>query len=261
MYSGIEFLRRVIMERRADAEAADSEQGSLCRPERVPRKSLVERLAAGRGCIVAEVKKASPSSGVLRGDYEPAAIAAGYERAGAAGISVLTEPRHFLGSNADLLAVRAAVSVPVLRKDFICHQRHVREAARLGADVVLLIVAGLDRNELRYLYFEAEQCGLETLAEIHEESELEAALELDNAIVGVNSRNLKTLKTDLNIARRIASGIPGGRLSIAESGIKSASEIKELSGLGYKGFLIGETFLREREPAMKLAEMLAESGV
>lgn len=249
-----DFLEMVTSERRADAEAEVGRK--VVAALKGGERSLIRRLREGGVSIVAELKKASPSAGLLRSDYRPAETASAYERAGAAGISVLTEPRHFLGSVDDLVAVRNAVDVPVLRKDFTCHARHVEEAAQLGADVVLLIVAALDESLLVELYRLAESLGLETLVETHSIEELPAALSLDNAIIGVNSRNLKTLKTDLSVARSMAVEIPKDRVSIAESGIKSRDEVRELMELGYDGFLIGETLMRAENPAGKLAQFL-----
>jgi indole-3-glycerol phosphate synthase len=219
--------------------------------------SLVDALKRGRRNIIAEVKKASPSAGMLRENYQPDKIAGQYAQAGAAAISVLTEPRHFFGSEQDLRAVRSAVDLPVLRKDFICDAYQVCEAAAWGADVVLLIVAVLNRDTLTELYEEATALGLDVLAEAHTLEEVGRALELKDAIVGVNSRNLKTLKTDLAVARKLAADIPGDRLSMAESGIRTRTDIEELEAVGYKGFLVGEALLKETAPSEKLRELLS----
>jgi len=218
--------------------------------------SLVEALGGTGTSIVAEVKKASPSAGLLRPDYDPGAMAAIYEANGACGISVLTEPKHFLGRAAHLEAVRAAVSLPVLRKDFMCDPYQVLEAAAWGADVVLLIVAALDDGLMRELYDTARELGLDVLAESHNEAELERALALEDAVVGVNSRNLKTLKTDLAVAHAVSGQIPGDRLSLAESGIKTREDIEGLTGVGYSGFLIGESIVGHEDPGAKLRELL-----
>ncbi len=217
--------------------------------------SLVKALGAAETAIVAEVKKASPSAGVLRPDYDPGAMAAIYEANGACGISVLTEPRHFQGSAAHLEAVRAAVSLPVLRKDFMCDPYQVFEAAAWGADVVLLIVAALDETTMRSLYATARELGLDVLAESHSEAELDRALALEGAIVGVNSRNLKTLKTDLAVAHALSGRIPPGRLSLAESGIRTRADIEGLTAVGYSGFLIGESIVGHDDPGAKLREL------
>ena len=219
--------------------------------------SLRERLAVrGATSVIAEMKKASPSAGLLQPDYRPAERAALYEANGAAAISVLTEPNHFLGSADHLRAARAATRLPILRKDFLCDVYQVAEAAAWGADVILLIVAALDPGDLHVLYEAACRHGLEVLAEVHTTDELTRALELPGAIVGVNSRNLKTLKTDLAIARTLAKHIPADRLTVAESGIRDRAEIRDLQAHGYDGFLIGEVLMSASDPAGKLRSLL-----
>jgi len=253
-------LESIIAERRADVEQARQRIPiDELRKKARERKhhSLVQRLnEGGAPHIIAEIKKASPSAGVLRQDYRPAEIALGYVKAGASGISVLTEPRHFLGTEQHLREVRSAVSLPILRKDFLCDVYQVYETAAWGADVILLIVAALEKKLLRELYDEAVNCGLDVLVEAHTLSEVETALELDKAIIGVNSRNLKTLKTDLAVARELARAIPRNRLAIAESGIKTRKDIQELEALGYRGFLIGETLMKAADPASALRELI-----
>ncbi len=249
-------------ERRRDARAAQERRpwAELERAARAPRprRSLADRLRAGPAPgIIAELKKASPSAGCLRPDYRPADIAAAYERAGAAAISVLTEPRHFLGSDDDLRAVRRAVGLPILRKDFLSEPYQLAESAVLGADVVLLIAAGLEPDRLRLLCALAAEFGLEPLVEVHGRAELEQALALDGPILGVNSRDLATLKTDLAVARGLAPHLPAGRPCIAESGIRSRRDIADLQALGYQGFLVGETLLRAPDPGVALRALLA----
>jgi indole-3-glycerol phosphate synthase len=228
----------------------------LWEAEKRRHHSLVDRLRAGQGCcVVAEVKKASPSAGLLRAGFDPAELARGYAQAGAAGISVLTEPLHFLGSEADLRAVRAEVDLPILRKDFMSDPYQLAEAAAWGADVVLLIVAGLERGRCEYLYRESVVLGLEVIVEVHTREELDVALACEGAIVGVNSRNLKTLKTDLAIAHELVAAIPEDRVCIAESGIKTSGDLSALQAAGYDGFLIGESLLRERSPGGALGRL------
>ena len=245
--------KAAVMNARANVSVAELEKVASSRVHH----SLVARLQhAEQTAIVAEVKKASPSAGVLRPDYDPAGIAAGYAGAGAVGISVLTEPIHFLGSEADLRAVRAAVELPVLRKDFICDPYQILEAAAWGADVVLLIAAALDRQEMLLLYRMALDLGLDVLAEVHNREELARVLPLEEAIIGVNSRNLKTLETNLDTARQLAVSIPADRVSIAESGIKTRADIEDLERHGYRGFLIGESLLRDASPENALRRLL-----
>lgn len=259
------FLQSIMAERRNDAWQA-SVHLPLERLERIvaglPKiRSLKERLtcAQARGHqagIIAEVKKASPSAGLLCEAYDPAAVARTYEQAGAAGVSVLTEPRHFLGRDEDLKQVRQAVNLPVLRKDFVSDPYQVFETRALGADVVLLIAAGLETSLLKQLYIIALAIGLDVIVEVHTRDEMDRGLPLDQAIIGVNSRDLNTLKTDLACVRDLASLIPPNRLAIAESGIKSRHDIEDLQARGYKGFLIGETLMKSDNAAATLRALL-----
>jgi len=255
-----ELLQELTELRRRDAEEAEKKcPVPLLRAEASRRRhhSLSDALRyhpAPR--IIAEVKKASPSAGDLAPHLLPAYVASEYEKAGAAAISVLTEPHRFKGSPGHLMEVRAAVSLPVLRKDFISTRYQVLEAAAWGADAVLLIAAVMEPRQLQLLHRYARDLGLETLVEIHEESELPAALALEDAVIGVNSRNLKTLEVDLNVARLMAAAVPTKRISVAESGIQSHAEIAELAGLGYDGFLVGTRLMGTGTPARALRELL-----
>jgi indole-3-glycerol phosphate synthase len=256
----MDVLARIMKERRlavlADRAAVPEPVLQAAAGKRV-HHSLSDRLRMHQAtAVIAEVKKASPSAGLLREPYMPAETAAGYANAGAIAISVLTEPLHFLGSGADLRSVRAAVDIPVLRKDFICDSYQILEAAAWGADVILLIAAALTSDELLSLYGDAIGLGLEVLAEVHDREELERVLPLEKALIGVNSRNLKTLKTDLGIARDLVARIPADRLRIAESGIKTRRDILDLQQHGYDGFLIGESLLRQQDPAVALQALL-----
>lgn len=224
-------------------------------------RSLVERLRRdGASHIIAEVKKASPSAGMICRYYDPAATARLYEKGGAVAVSVLTEPRYFLGSIAHMATVRKSVSLPVLRKDFICDPYQVAETAAHCADVILLIAAVLDPALMRTLYEEALRCGLEVLAEAHSASELRQVLDLEEAIIGINSRNLATLKCGLSTVQRLADMIPEHRLCIAESGIRKRADIVKLEKLGYDGFLVGEALLRDGDPQAKLVELRGTAG-
>lgn len=248
-------LESIMAERRAAVSAA-SQHVSMAELQSAARgrrhHGIRDSLARNPPGIIAEMKKASPSAGLLRPDYRPADIGALYAQHGAAGISILTEPRHFLGDGDHLRAVRASVDLPVLRKDFMCAPYQVWEAAAWGADIVLLIVAALDPVELRELHAVAGECGVDVLAESHTAAEIERALDLDEAVIGVNSRNLKTLKTDLRVAIDLAPCIPADRLCIAESGIKTRADILRLDDAGYNGFLIGEALMADGDPAGKL---------
>ena len=263
MKSTSDILARIVAERETDVKTAKAQvpEESLRRRLGLRRPhSLRARLTADRAWpqIIAEVKKASPSGGLLCPDYQPSAIARAYAAAGATAISVLTEPRHFLGSGADLEAVRAAVAIPVLRKDFIVDPYQLLEAAAWGADVVLLIAAALAPRQLATLYRESLALGLEALVEAHTAEEVEWALALDEAITGVNSRNLKTLQTDLNVARELIRHVPSTRLAVAESGIRTGAEIRELQHLGYRGFLVGASLLKSGDPGAALRTLIEE---
>lgn len=260
----MDVLAQILQERRA-AVVRQREQVSATTLQRRAEvrvyRSLTAKLAsADRTAVIAEMKKASPSAGLLRPDYDPAALAASYTAAGACGLSVLTEPLHFLGSEEHLQAARAESSLPILRKDFMCDPYQIAEAAAWGADVILLIVAALDDTLMRSLYDCACDAGLEVLAEAHTAGELERALALETAIIGINSRNLKTLVTDLDTARALASEIPSDRFSIAESGIRTRAEILELEARGYDGFLIGEALVRDGDPAGRLRVLVGEGA-
>jgi indole-3-glycerol phosphate synthase len=252
----MDLLQSIMAERRGDVAAARRAVplGAL-RAQAAGRvhHSLVRRLrAASAPAVIAEMKKASPSAGPLRADYDPAALARSYAAAGAAALSVLTEPRHFGGAAAHLQAVRAVTDLPVLRKDFLCDEYQVAEAAAWGADVVLLIVAALPPERLRALHAAAQAWGLETLAEAHTEAEVEAVLALDGAIVGVNNRDLKTLATDPALSERLAARLPPDRPAVSESGLRSRADIDRLWAAGYRGFLVGEALMRGAEPGAVL---------
>ncbi|RPJ64885.1 MAG: indole-3-glycerol phosphate synthase TrpC [Acidobacteria bacterium] len=233
-----------ILERRAQA--------------RSPRgKAFGAALAApAQPNVIAECKRRSPSRGVLRVQYDPAAIAAGYEAAGAAAISVLTEPTFFDGSLDHLSAVRAAVSLPVLRKDFVVDEYQLFEARAAGADAVLLIVAALGAGALRRLARQAADLGLAALVEVHDEHELETALEAGAALVGVNTRDLRTLHVDPAVATRLIARIPGAVTAVAESGLRDAGEIHGLHASGYRAFLVGERLMTARVPGEALAALI-----
>lgn len=255
-------LETIVARRREDALRAESAvpvDELKRRAAGVVRRSLRRALVSGKGTrIIAEMKRASPSAGPLR-ELDPAALAVRYEEGGACALSVLTEPHWFLGSADDLRAARAATQLPVLRKDFIVEPYQVHETAAMGADVILLIVAALERAALHDLHGLAVECGLEVLVESHTESELALAVELPGAVIGVNSRDLKTLKTDLGTAAGLAALVPSGRLAVAESGVKTRREVELLESAGYRGFLIGETLLRSPDPGRTLGELMGRA--
>ena len=211
---------------------------------------------ADRVNVIAECKRRSPSKGVLRAEYDPVAIATAYEAAGAAAISVLTEPTFFDGSLDHLVAVRAAVDVPILRKDFIVSEYQLLEAKAAGADAVLLIVAALRPVELKVLHDHARRHRLDALVEVHDEHELAIAIDAGAKIIGVNNRNLRTLEVDLDASERLIARMPAEIVAISESGLTSADDLKRLRALGYRAFLIGERFMTAKEPGSALEGLL-----
>jgi indole-3-glycerol phosphate synthase len=216
--------------------------------ERLSRRNTIN--------VIAECKRRSPSRGVLRAGYDPVAIALGYERAGAAAISVLTEPTFFDGALQHLEAVRAVANVPLLRKDFIVHEYQLLEARAAGADAVLLIVAALDDTELAAFGKAAEALGLAALVEVHDVAECRRALAAGAQIIGVNNRNLRTLHVDLNASRNVAEVLPTGTIGVSESGLKTTTDLNAMKALGYQAFLMGERFMVEPDPGAALAGLL-----
>jgi indole-3-glycerol phosphate synthase len=226
---------------------------------REPRPGLFRSALArpDRIAVIAECKRRSPAKGVLHAGYEPAAIAAGYALAGAAAISVLTESSFFDGSLEHLEAVRAAVTIPILRKDFIVSDYQLLEARLAGADAALLIVAALTPAELTRLLARAAALGLDVLVEVHSAAELAVAIGAGATIIGVNNRNLRTLAVDLGTSEALIAAMPAGAVAVSESGLKTADDLTRLRGLGFAAFLIGERFMTEPDPGAALAQLLA----
>jgi indole-3-glycerol phosphate synthase len=219
--------------------------------------ALRRRVDAGDAAVIAEVKKASPSKGVLRADFRPAEIAASYERHGAAALSVLTDAPFFQGAPEYLAAARAATSLPALRKDFIVDPWQVYESRALGADAVLLIAAALDDAEMRDFEAIALTLGMAVLVEVHDEGELERALALDTPLVGINNRNLRTFEVTLETTLSLLPRIPAGRIVVTESGIVGAADVRRMRAAGVNAFLVGEAFMRADDPGVALAALLA----
>ncbi len=210
----------------------------------------------GRVNVVAECKRRSPSRGVLAPDYDPVRIAALYQQAGAAAISVLTEPTFFDGALEHLAAVRAAVDTPVLRKDFIVDEYQILEARANGADAVLLIVAALEQANLVRLQQFAWRQGLATLVEVHDDEELSRALDSGARVIGVNNRNLRTLAVDVDASYLLAARLPKDVVGVSESGLKSRADLERLAAAGYKAFLIGERFMTDPDPVAAMSELI-----
>jgi indole-3-glycerol phosphate synthase len=257
-----DLLEAIVAATRARVEAARA---------REPRASLerraVSRTPDGAGFasrlsrsgsinVIAECKRRSPSRGVLRAAYDPVSIAAGYEKAGAAAISVLTEPGFFDGSLDHLAAVREAVRVPLLRKDFIVDEYQLLEARAAGADAILLIVAALEDRQLAALSTAARDLGLAALVEVHNVDECRRAMAAGAGIIGVNNRNLRTLQVDLHASRDVAGVLPANAIGISESGLKTSADLQAMQALGYRAFLMGERFMIEPDPGAALAGLI-----
>ncbi len=217
-------------------------------------------LAKGSGArVIAEIKRRSPSKGEIRADFDPVGCARSYAEAGAAAISVLTDERFFGGRLEFLEAVRSAVDVPLLRKDFVIDAYQIDEARVSGADAVLLIVAALPRQELGRLRQHAVSLGLDVLVEVHDEEELESALAAGADLIGINNRDLRSFETDLAVTERLAPQVPGNALIVAESGIFSHEEIRRLEGVGVHAFLVGESLMREADVGLALRRLRGKS--
>ena len=248
--------RDEIIERRQQATLADLEARiAAALPARGFADALAARMDAGEPAVIAEVKKASPSKGVIRPDFDPAAIAAQYEAGGAACLSVLTDRDFFQGGEHYLQAARAACALPVLRKDFTIDPYQVAEARSIGADAILLIVAALEPDRLKELADAATHYGLDVLVEVHDAAELEVALELPTRLVGINNRNLRDFTTSLDTTLSLLDSISGDRLVITESAIHGRDDVRRMREAGVSGFLIGETFMRAPDPGVALREL------
>ncbi len=251
--------RRSVAAAKSSADVAALERAA---DAHVPRgfRSRLHAVGQAGPAIIAELKQASPSRGILRAAFDPVALARELEPAGAAALSVLTEEEHFQGSLANLRAASAATSLPCLRKDFIVDAFQVLEARAHRADAVLLIVAALSAAELTTLAAAAREWQLDVLCEVHDERELEAALAAGCDLIGVNSRNLRTFEVDLRTALRLAARIPRPALRVAESGIHSGDDVRRLLDAGYDAFLVGESLMKAPHPGNALRELLAATG-
>lgn len=223
---------------------------------REPRRGFGAALARPGRAIIAEVKKASPSRGLIRADFDAVAIAGGYQRGGARAISVLTDAPFFHGSLAYLEAIRRVVEVPLLRKDFVVDPYQLHEARAFGADAVLLICAILDGERLRELHALAADIGLDVLVEVHSRAELERAADCGARLVGINNRDLRSFVTRLEVAEALAPLVPSGATVVAESGFKTAADLERLERAGVHAFLIGETLMAAADPEAALRELL-----
>jgi indole-3-glycerol phosphate synthase len=221
------------------------------------RQDFVAALTSRQPAIIAEIKKASPSQGVLAAEFDPGAIARAYQQGGAAALSVLTDEKHFQGSLADLETVRAAAGLPLLRKDFTIDRYHVHQAAAHGADAILLIAAILSERQMRDFRELADRYRMATLVEVHDAEELQLAIASGARLIGVNNRDLNTFAVHLDVALRLAEKIPEGIVRVAESGIHSAADIQRLRPAGYHAFLVGEHLMKSRNPVAALQALLS----
>jgi indole-3-glycerol phosphate synthase len=251
--------RRIVEVRREREPLAELVKRASALPTRVARFEGALRVGE-RVNVIAECKRRSPSRGVLRADYDPIAIASAYAAAGAAAISVLTEPTFFDGALEHLRAVREAVDLPILRKDFLVTEYQLLEAKAAGADAVLLIVAALRPVELKVLHDHALGLGLDVLVEVHDAGELAVAIDAGARLIGVNNRNLRTLEVDVRASEDVIAQIPSDVIAVSESGLTSPDDVVRLRQLGYRAFLIGERFMAAPDPGAALQSLLEKCG-
>lgn len=260
-----DILDRIVAVKREEIEAARRDkslealraEALAAPPPRDFAAALQSAVAAGRPAVIAEIKKASPSKGVLRADFDPAAIAQSYARHGATCLSVLTDRQFFQGHPDYLAQARAASGLPALRKDFCIDPYQVFEARVLGADAVLLIVAALNVARMQELEAISQALGMAVLVEIHDADELNAALQLRTPLLGINNRNLRTFDTTLQTTLSLLDAVPPGRLVITESGIAAPADVASMCARGVHAFLVGEAFMRAPDPGAELARLFA----
>jgi indole-3-glycerol phosphate synthase len=259
-----DILRKILARKREELDAARAAvplaqleaRAQAAPPPRDFVAAIHAKISAGRPAVIAEIKKASPSKGVLREDFEPAAIAKSYEAGGAACLSVLTDRDFFQGAHEHLAQARAACALPVLRKDFITEPYQVYESRAMGADCILLIAAALARQDMQGLEGVARSLGMAVLVEVHDAEELDAALTLATPLLGINNRNLRSFETRLQTTIDLLPRVPGERIVVAESGILRSADVSLLWGVGVRAFLVGEAFMRAADPGKALRKLI-----
>jgi len=256
----LERILRVKQEEIAAAKRRLPQAGIEARARAAPPpRDFVAALRGRRPAVIGEIKRASPSRGVLRADFDPAAIARSYEKGGAACMSVLTDRQFFQGTPEHLIAAREACSLPVLRKDFVIDPYQVFESRAMGADCILLIAGCLSKKEMSHLETLAQDLGMAVLVEVHDAEELQAALALRTPLLGINNRNLRTFETRLETTLDLLPRIPPDRIVVAESGIRSPPDVARLRAKGVNSFLVGEAFMRAADPGAELAALFPQS--
>jgi len=251
----VSILERIVAAKRAEIAEAKRRTPRISLDHVSATRDFVGALRAKKPAVIAEVKRASPSKGLLRADFRPGEIARSYEQAGAACLSVLTDREFFQGAPEHLTQARAACQLPALRKDFLIDPYQVEEARALGADCILLIVACLDLNALQELESLAERLGMAVLVEVHDADELSIALNLKTPLIGINNRNLRTFETRLETTLELLPRVPKDRIVITESGILAPADVARMRASGVHTFLVGEAFMRAADPGAALKEL------
>ncbi|MFO7582322.1 indole-3-glycerol phosphate synthase TrpC [Guyparkeria sp.] len=263
-----DILKKIIARKRVEvaagrqltSAAAIEDQARAADPVRGFERAIESRVAEKRPAVIAEIKKASPSRGVLRDPFDPVAIARSYQKGGAACLSVLTDRDFFQGDPEYLKAARAACRLPVLRKDFMIDPWQVDEARAMGADCILLIAAALDDDMMRALHDRARHWGMDVLVEVHDHDELLRALQLDTRLIGINNRDLRSFDVSLDTTLTLLHDIPDDRLVVTESGILGAEDVRRMRSHDVHAFLVGEAFMRAEDPGAALAELFELGG-
>jgi indole-3-glycerol phosphate synthase len=252
--------RRHVTAAKASRSLVDLERLAACQPPPRGFAAALDRAAAAGYGLIAEIKRASPSAGIIRPDFDPSALAQAYAAGGAACLSVLTDGPYFQGRDEYLAVAHEAATLPILRKDFMIDPWQIVESRALGADCVLLILAALTDAQAAEMESAAFGLGMDVLIEVHDEGEFDRALALSSPLLGVNNRNLKTMTTDLGTTERLAARLPTGRALVAESGLKTAADLARLAKAGARRFLVGESLMRQPDVAAATRALLANPG-